>query len=168
MDPLSSEIRAVLPNDPDVVPLLEHHVSLMRASSPSCSVHAMDADRLLKENVAFFAAFEGTVAVAIGGLKRLSGDHGEIKSMHVAEASRGCGLARAMLARLLEVARVQELERISLETGSQDAFAPARAFYAREGFAPCPPFADYEPDPNSVFMTRMLSPRGGDMRAGTT
>ena len=46
--------------------------------------------------------------------------------------------------------------RLSLETGSMAAFAPARALYAGFGFEPCGPFAHYVPDPNSVFMTRAL------------
>ena len=46
--------------------------------------------------------------------------------------------------------------RLSLETGSMDAFAPARQLYARFGFHACGPFADYVEDPNSVFMTRTL------------
>ena len=39
-----------------------------------------------------------------------------------------------------------------------EAFAPARALYARAGFSTCEPFAGYALDPNSVFMTRDLSP----------
>lgn len=46
--------------------------------------------------------------------------------------------------------------RLSLETGSQPAFAPARALYARFGFEPCGPFDAYTNDPNSFFMTRKL------------
>ena len=45
---------------------------------------------------------------------------------------------------------------VSLETGSQPAFAPARALYARFGFLPCGPFGAYVEDPNSSFMTRVL------------
>jgi putative acetyltransferase len=45
---------------------------------------------------------------------------------------------------------------VSLETGSMEFFRPARALYASFGFAPCPPFADYREDPNSVFMTKEL------------
>lgn len=40
----------------------------------------------------------------------------------------------------------------------QPGFAPARALYAGAGFAPCGPFGDYGPSPNSVFMTLRLAP----------
>ena len=46
--------------------------------------------------------------------------------------------------------------RLSLETGAQPSFAAARRLYASEGFAECPPFGDYRPDPNSTFMTLSL------------
>jgi putative acetyltransferase len=76
--------------------------------------------------------------------------------MHVRDDRRGRGLADRVLERIVEAAREAGLTRLSLETGSQDAFAPARAFYARHGFAFCGPFEGYVDDPNSVFMTRAI------------
>lgn len=46
--------------------------------------------------------------------------------------------------------------RLSLETGSDDFFLPARKLYEKFGFTYCAPFADYRLDPNSVFMTKGL------------
>jgi putative acetyltransferase len=57
---------------------------------------------------------------------------------------------------MLAEAKRRGYTRVSLETGSMEFFRPARALYARFGFAPCPPFADYRADPNSVFMTKAL------------
>ncbi len=128
----------------------------MRASSPACSIHAMDAAGLEAAGAMFFAAIEGGEAVAMGALKVIAPGHGELKSMHVRAERRGQGLAQAMLAHLLEVARGSGLARVSLETGSQEAFAAARAFYGRAGFDTCGPFGDYILDPNSVFMTRVI------------
>ncbi len=54
---------------------------------------------------------------------------------------------------VLGVARQRGYHRVSLETGSMAAFAPARSLYARAGFVECDPFADYVPSPNSRFMT---------------
>ena len=156
MDALAGDIRAVGPDDPGVAPLLAGHLRLMRASSPACSVHAMDAEALVGADARVFALYEAGRPVAIGALKRVSGEHGELKSMHVAEKSRGRGLARRMLAHLLEAAREAGFSRVSLETGTQEVFAPARALYAGAGFAECPPFEGYGPDPASVFMTRQL------------
>jgi putative acetyltransferase len=91
--------------------------------------------------------------LGVGALKRLSADHGEIKSMHTAQSMRGKGAGSAMLRHIIATARVRGMSRLSLETGSWEYFRPAQAFYRRHGFVECPPFADYVLDPNSVFMS---------------
>lgn len=146
----------VAPTDPRLAGLIARHLELMYASSPACSVHAMDAAALDEAGVRFFAVFDREEAIAMGALKPLSAGLGELKSMHVHSDHRGAGLADAVLTCLLQEARRAGLIRVSLETGSQEAFGPARAFYARHGFSTCPPFEGYVEDPNSVFMTRAL------------
>jgi putative acetyltransferase len=91
--------------------------------------------------------------VGIGALKRLSPDHGEVKSMHTARSARRRGAGSAMLRHIIAAARARGFSRLSLETGAWDYFGPAQAFYRSHGFEECPPFAGYAPDPNSVFMT---------------
>ena len=86
-------------------------------------------------------------------LKELDTSHGEIKSMHTAAQHRGRGVALGLLERLVGEARSRGYRRLSLETGSMEALAPARALYARYGFVVCAPFAGYRLDPNSIFMT---------------
>ena len=76
--------------------------------------------------------------------------------MHTAEAARGRGVGSAILRQIMAAARRRGMSRLSLETGSWAYFAPARGLYARHGFVECPPFGDYRPDPNSVFMTLVL------------
>ncbi len=66
------------------------------------------------------------------------------------------GVARAILACILDEARQRGYSRLSLETGSAPAFEPARALYASAGFAYCGPFDGYVEDPYSMFMTRTL------------
>ena len=64
--------------------------------------------------------------------------------MHTAEAARRRGLGRAMLDRLLDVARERDFRRVRLETGSMAAFAPARSLSASAGFSDCGPFGASE------------------------
>jgi putative acetyltransferase len=78
--------------------------------------------------------------------------------MHTAEVARGRGIGRAILTHLLEQARARGVRRVSLETGTTAAFAPARMMYARAGFVPCGPFADYQPSTDNFFMTLDLAP----------
>jgi len=144
------------PATPDIVDLLEAHLSLMRAISPPGSVHALDLDGLCMTDVTFWSVRDGGMLVGCGAMKALDDGHGEIKSMHVREAARGRGIAALLVGTILEEARRRGMTRLSLETGSTDHFLPARRLYARFGFAACGPFADYAPDPHSAFMTRAV------------
>lgn len=96
--------------------------------------------------------------MGVGALKELDPKHGEIKSMRTASSHLRKGVGSAILRHILDVARARAYDRLSVETGSQPAFAPARALYSRFGFEFCEPFADYVDDPNSVFMTRTIEP----------
>ena len=153
-------------DDPRVVALLETHLRRARAETAPGSAHALDLSGLRAPDVTFWSAWEGEgegegereALLGVGALKRLSADHGEIKSMHVAEAVRGRGVGGAILRHIVDEARARGMTRVSLETGSWRWFAPARALYARHGFVECGPFGDYREDPNSVFMTLELSP----------
>ena len=141
----------------DAEALIADHALLMRSMTPEASCHAMDAAGLRKSGSRLYALRDAAgVLCAVGALKPLDGDGVELKSMHVAKHVRGCGLGRALLTHLLSVARADGARQAFLETGSEPGFAAARALYEAAGFAYCAPFADYAPDPLSVFMTRML------------
>ena len=146
-------------DDPRVVALLHAHLTRARAETAPGSAHALDLSGLRAPGVTFWSAWDGDPAalVGVGALKRLGDGHGELKSMHTAEAARGRGVGAALLAHIVAHARAAGMTRLSLETGAWPYFAPARALYARHGFVECPPFGDYRPDPNSVFMTRDLA-----------
>ena len=143
-------------DDPRVVELLHTHLTRARAETAQGSAHALDLSGLRSSEVAFWSAWEGEAVLGIGALKRLSADHGELKSMHSAEAARGRGVGSAMLRHIVAAARARGMARLSLETGSWAYFAPARAMYARHGFVECGPFGEYREDSNSVFMTLEL------------
>jgi putative acetyltransferase len=76
--------------------------------------------------------------------------------MRTATAHLRKGVAKAMLTHIVEEAKQRGYRRLSLETGSAEAFEPARRLYARSGFEFCEPFEGYVLDPFSVFMTREL------------
>ena len=141
---------------PEIRALLEEHLRNMHELSPPESVHALDLDALRHPGISFWTAWEGSELLGCGALKELDPRHGEIKSMRTAMAHRQKGVARAILERILSEARSRSYVRLSLETGSQAAFLPARRLYESFGFTYCAPFADYTEDPNSAFMTREL------------
>jgi putative acetyltransferase len=146
-------------DDPQVIELLRAHLARATAETAPGSAHALDLSALRAPEVTFWSAWEEDVLVGVAALKALSADHGEVKSMHTAQAVRRRGVATALLRHIIAAAETRAMSRLSLETGSWPFFAPARALYARHGFVECAPFGDYRPDPNSVFMTLALAPQ---------
>jgi len=142
--------------EPEIIALLGEHLREMHAKTPIESVHALDLEGLRHPDVTFWTAWDGAELVGCGALKRLDPGHAEIKSMRTAEAARGRGVASAVLAHILAEASSAGFGRVSLETGSGEFFAPARALYEKFGFVACGPFADYTDDPNSSFYTRSM------------
>jgi len=141
---------------PETVAFLEDHVSQLRALGPPESTHALDLEGLRAPGVVFWTARDGNEVVGCAALKELDATHAEVKSMRTAAGRTRQGIAGRLLATVVEHARAAGYRRLSLETGSDEFFAPARALYARHGFVECPPFADYRPDPLSTFMTLEL------------
>lgn len=141
----------------DLALLMQRHTADMHAETPPESIHMMDAGQLAVPDVSFFVLREGGMPVAMGAVKRIAPDHAEIKSMHVLAEHRGHGHSRAMLGHLEAAARTGGMLRLSLETGAEAIFAPARGLYERAGYAYCGPFGNYTADPNSVFMTKVLA-----------
>ena len=144
-------------DDARVVMLLESHVRVARAQTAPGSAHALDLSGLKAPGISVWVAWLSGDLAGAGALKRLSAVEGEIKSMYTAPSARKQGVARAMLAHIVESARGEGIGRLSLETGSWPYFDPARRLYAAFGFSECGPFGDYREDPNSVFMTLDLT-----------
>ena len=141
---------------PEVVALLSDHLASMHQHSPEGSVHALDLGGLRDPAVTFWSAWVGPDLAGCGALKELGPSHGEVKSMRTAPAHLRQGVAAALLDQIVATARERGYRRVSLETGSGTAFAPAQALYARHGFVPCGPFAAYVDDPFSRFFTLEL------------
>jgi putative acetyltransferase len=139
--------------DARVIDLLRVHLASSRANTAPGSAHALDLAGLQAPGISFWTIWDGEALLGCGALKRLAADHGEVKSMHTAQAVRRRGIASAMLRHIIANARACGMAHLSLETGSWDYFQPARTLYGRHGFVACGPFADYVLDPNSVFMT---------------
>lgn len=145
------------PREDDVRRLVERHLQFGRSHSPPEDAHALEVDGLLDPAITLFGLRSGGELLAIGALRRLDDQHAELKTMHTVEHVRGRGIGRAILNHLLAVARERGFKQVSLETGSMDAFAPARSLYSSSGFVPCAPFADYPASLNSTYLTRALT-----------
>jgi len=150
------EIGVDDPRKPDVRALLERHVTFALSTTPPEHSFALDVDGLLDPAITFCSYRADGELLGVGALKRLDGEHAEIKSMHTAIAARGRGVGRAVLNHLLGLARDHGYRRVYLETGTMIEFEPARALYASAGFVACGPFADYQPSEDNFFMTLVL------------
>jgi len=139
-------------SDRRLIDLLHIHLIRARAETPPGSAHALDITGLQSSDITFWTIWDDQTLWGFGALKRLSADHGEVKSMHTAEAMRRRGVGSAMLRHIIATARASGMSRLSLETGTSEYFRSARALYRNHGFLECPPFDDYVLDPNSVFM----------------
>lgn len=142
---------------PEIAELLQAHLDFAALHSPRESIHALDLDGLRHPDITFWTVWLDGELAGCGALRELSPEHGEIKSMHTAVKHRGKGVGARIVAHLLDVARARGYRRVSLETGTMEAFAPARALYQRFGFTVCPAFAQYRnDDPHSLCMTLAL------------
>ncbi|WP_349864572.1 GNAT family N-acetyltransferase [Leifsonia sp. WHRI 6310E] len=149
----------IVPADFDSTALrdfLQAHLDDMEPTAPPESRHALDLASLQRPGVRVWTAVDGDAVIGTAALAPIEDGWEELKSMRTAPERRGEGIAARLLVHVLVDAQDRDVERVSLETGSQEFFAPARRLYAQAGFSECEPFASYVPDPNSVFMTRTL------------
>ncbi len=147
--------------DPELVAFLRAHLDDLAPTAPPSSQHALDLAGLQRPGVRLWVARVPEALVGTVGLAPVEPGHEELKSMRTDPERRGLGIASAMLRHALADASARGVERVSLETGSQPFFAPARALYAKHGFVECAPFGAYALDPHSTFMTLVLEPSSG-------
>jgi putative acetyltransferase len=148
-------IKQENPAQSDVAELLRHGEAFSASLYPPESSHHLPLDALRRPKARFFVARDtkGT-ALATGALV-LHDEWAEIKRMWVEEAARGRGIARRILNVLIAQAASAGIEILRLETGA--ASHAALALYEKTGFKRRAPFADYRPDPLSVFMERPVN-----------
>jgi len=136
--------------------LVTAHLAGMHATSPACSVHALDVDALRQPSVSFWSAWIDGDLAGIGALKRLDEHRGELKSMRTDPRYLGRGVGRAVLRHIMAAAANIGMTSLWLETGTSEDFAAAHRLYTSEGFETCGPFEEYVLDPFSTFMTRPI------------
>jgi putative acetyltransferase len=141
---------------PEIATFLDEHVQEMRSITPLESKYALDLDGLRKPEIMFWSVMDGDTLVGCGAIKRLSPGHAELKSMRTAPTRKRSGIGSLLLKHIITEARQRGFTRLSLETGTAEFFLPARKLYEKFGFGYCRPFADYQPSPHNIFMTRAI------------
>ena len=144
-------------DDPRVTDLIAYHLTEARGSTPQDNAHALGAEALRHPDISFWAAWDGETLLGFGALRQLSPDHGEIKSMRTAPDRLRRGVARAILAHLVALARTRGCTRVSLETGTAPMFDAANRMYEAAGFVDGTSFGGYPESPHNRFMTMALA-----------
>ena len=141
---------------PKVNELLKKHFIELRANSPKESVHVLDIPGLKDPSIKFWSLWKNDQLIGCGALKFLDKFHGEFKSIRVNDSFRGKGYGIKIIHHLIDEAKRLKISKISIETGAGDFFIPARKLFDNCGFKPCPPFAHYKEDVNSLYLTKHL------------
>lgn len=136
-------------SDPDVRSLIGFHQQDMLAASPPGTSFALDLSGLSGPEITILGAWEDDCLIGIGALKRLDEHYAELKTMRTHSGHLCKGVARSILEELIRRARHEGISRLSLETGTNERFAPAIALYTRRGFEPGEEFADYSNGPHN-------------------
>ncbi len=136
--------------------IVREHLAGMLENTPAKSVHALPLDKLRNPSITFWTAWIGSELCGCGALKTLDSQHGEVKTMRTRAKFLRQGVGQAVLTHIILQASQKGMRRLSLETGSSNAFSAARAMYLRNGFEICGPFSDYTLDPHSVFMAKQI------------
>ena len=137
----------------DVNDLLKKHFIELRSVSPAGSTHVLDIDGLKDPSIKFWSLWEDNKLIGCGALKFLEKNHGEFKSIRVADEFKKKGAGKRIINHLIEEAKKLKISKLSIETGAGDFFLPARNLFSKFGFKKCPPFAHYKDDPNSCYYT---------------
>ncbi len=143
------------PKSPEILPLLLDGERYSASLYPAESNHILPVETLRAANVHFVVARNDSSAIVGTAALVLFDGWAEVKRMWIVPAERGKGISKTLLDDLESRAREEGVSLLRLETGvKNDA---ALAVYARAGFESCAPFADYAPDPLSVFMQKTIA-----------
>ena len=143
-------------DNPEVIGLLKKHFIELRTVSPADSTHVLDIEGLKDKSIKFWSLWENNKLIGCGALKFLEKNHGEFKSIRVADEFRKNGIGERIINHLIEEAKKLKISKLSIETGAGEFFLPARKLFTKFGFKKCLPFAHYKEDPNSCYYTLNL------------
>ena len=140
----------------EVNQLLKKHFIELRAASPEGSAHVLDIPGLMIPSIKFWSLWKNNQLIGCGALKFLDNNHGEFKSIRIHDDFRNKGYGAQIINHLINESKKLNIKKLSIETGAGSFFAPARKLFDNCGFKPCPPFAHYKEDINSLYLTKVL------------
>ena len=121
-------------DNPEVNQLLKKHFIELRSVSPQGSTHVLDIEGLQDKSIKFWSIYENDELIGGGALKFLDPNHGELKSIRVADPFRNKGYGKKIIKVLIDKYQKLNIQKISVETGSGEFFLPARKLFKNSGF----------------------------------
>ena len=140
----------------ELAQVLHAHWLFCTSSTPIEHVYALDASKLFSPDITVFGARIDGELIGVGAMRKLNDNHAELKSMHILDKCRGMGVGKAMVAYIEQFAQSSGIKRMSLETGTNDAFKTARELYKSLGFQSCKAFGDYVLSEDNICMTKLI------------
>lgn len=140
----------------ELAQVLQAHWLFCTSSTPIEHVYALDPSKLFASDITVFGARIDGELVGVGAMRKLDADHAELKSMHTLAKSRGLGIGKAIVMHIEDFAISQGIKRLSLETGTNEAFRPARKLYKSLGYIECEAFGEYILSDDNMCMKKLL------------
>ena len=144
-------------DNPEVNELLINHFIELSSVSPVDRGHVLDIPGLKNPSIKFWSLWENNQLIGCGALKFLDREHGELKSIRVADRFRRKGNGIKVINHIIDEAQKLNIKKISLETGTGNFFGPARKLFYKCGFKPCEPFARYKKELDACYMRLLIS-----------
>ena len=143
-------------DNPEVHELLTKHFIELKAASPEGSAHVLDILGLKVPSIKFWSLWQDKMLMGCGALKFIEKNHGEFKSIRIHDNFRRMGNGINVINHLINEAKKLDIKKLSIETGAGEFFKPARKLFEQCGFETCGPFAHYNEDVNSVYLTKSI------------
>ena len=140
----------------ELAQVLQAHWLFCTSSPPIEHVYALDPSKLFASDITVFGARIDGELVGVGAMRKLDADHAELKSMHTLAKSRGLGIGKAIVMHIEDFAISQGIKRLSLETGTNEAFRPARKLYKSLGYIECEAFGEYILSDDNMCMSKEI------------
>jgi len=144
-------------DNPEVYELLIKHFIELSSVSPVCKGHVLDIPGLKDPSIKFWSFWKNDQLMGCGALKFLDTEHGEFKSIRLADKFRKQDNGIKVIKHLIDRAKKLNIKKISLETGSGNFFIPARKLFIKCGFKVCKPFSHYKEDSKACYMSMLIS-----------
>ncbi len=150
------QVKPITALTDDVDALIQQSRRYQETLYPPESINQDDPHKLINSDMYFIGAYDGDILCGIGGVKLIDDtlSYGEIKNLFVDPECRGRGASKAIMSALEQYVVEQGVSLCRLETGVSQP--ESIGLYHSLGYRDRDAYGEYQPDPLSVFMEKVL------------